>query len=290
MRSSAIPDCERLAGGLAVGLTLELHLTPKPGLVDLLDNGSHRDLSPEIMERSIGRVAGCFREIAGSLKRGEPLERQVRIGRETERRLYAEFQANTHKGALFLGGLLLVALFRAEGEGEDAVRASVAAVARELFGSKGPGATNGDAARTAFGVKGIVGEALSGIPSLFDAALPAYRDAVRARRGFGTASFLMLARLMRSVEDTTALHRCGPAGLERIRRDGCALEERIVRGEDPLGFLRECNASYRRINLTMGGVADLLGIAYGWLAYRGELGGGARGGDRTRTAYSASGF
>ena len=35
---------------------MELYLTPKPGLVDLADNGSHPDLSVPIMERSIGIV------------------------------------------------------------------------------------------------------------------------------------------------------------------------------------------------------------------------------------------
>jgi len=39
-----------------------------------------------------------------------------------------------------------------------------------------------------------------------------------------SASFAMLARLMQTVEDTTALHRCGLAGLERIREDGARLE------------------------------------------------------------------
>ena len=85
-----------------------------------------------------------------------------------------------------------------------------------------------------------------------------------------SASFAALARLMQTVEDTTALHRCGEAGLARIRADGARLEQLVDAGEH-VSFLRERNASYRRMNLTMGGVADLLGVAFGWLAYRGDI-------------------
>jgi len=94
---------------------------------------------------------------------------------------------------------------------------------------------------------------------------------------------------MQAVEDTTALHRCGHTGLERIRRDGRLLDGILARNGDPVPFLLECNRDYRRIHLTMGGVADLLGIAYGWLAYRGEIANAVSfmvpaGGDRTPTA------
>jgi hypothetical protein len=72
---------------------------------------------------------------------------------------------------------------------------------------------------------------------------------------------------MQVVEDTTALHRCGEAALMRLREDGARLE-RLVASGDHLPFLRDRKAVYRRMDLTMGGVADLLGLALGWLAYR----------------------
>ena len=34
--------------------------------------------------------------------------------------------------------------------------------------------------------------------------------------------------------------------------------------------LRQLNQDYRRLNLTMGGVADMLGLAFGYLDYLGE--------------------
>ena len=56
MRCSPTAELERLAAALVTGALLELYLTPKPGLVDCADNGSHADLSLATMERSIAQV------------------------------------------------------------------------------------------------------------------------------------------------------------------------------------------------------------------------------------------
>ena len=89
----------------------------------------------------------------------------------------------------------------------------------------------------------------------------------------------MLARLMQHVEDTTSLHHCGTIGLGRVRRDGAALERIVAAGEDPRPFLRHAGEDWARMGLTMGGVADLVGIGFGWLRATGEWSGaGARSG------------
>jgi triphosphoribosyl-dephospho-CoA synthase len=270
MSSSPRSALEPLADALAEGLWRELCLTPKPGLVDLEDSGSHRDLTFATMERSIGLVRRAFAELAASLEAGEPLARQVAIGQRTERRMLRELGTNTHKGALFLGGLLLVGRRRAAGADDASLRAAVAAAARELPATRAALSTHGEDARRQFGVGGIVAEALAGLPSLFD-ALAAFREARRGGADLSAASFAMLARLMQTVEDTTALHRCGLAGLVLIRDDGARLQRLLERSGDHVGFLRGRNALYRRLNLTMGGVADLLGMGLGQLAYRGEI-------------------
>ena len=81
----------------------------------------------------------------------------------------------------------------------------------------------------------------------------------------------MLARLMQTVDDTTTLHRGGPAGLARLKRDGRRLERLIAAGEDYPAFLCATNRAYIEMNLTMGGVADLLALAYGYLLASGEI-------------------
>jgi triphosphoribosyl-dephospho-CoA synthetase len=252
------------------GLRRELRLTPKPGLVDLEDCGSHPDLSLALMERSIRLVGAYLEALRASVERGEPLGSHVALARAAERRMLATLGANTHKGALFLGGLLVLAVDRAGPHDEAAVRRAVAEVARALAAAAPPSGTHGAVARRRHGVGGILGEAAAGLPSVFEVAVPALRAAIAYGADPDAASFLALGRLMQAVEDTTALHRCGRAGLEQLRRDGARLEQ-LVRTGAHVPFLRERNARYRRLNLTMGGVADLLGAALGWLVFRGEL-------------------
>lgn len=85
---------------------------------------------------------------------------------------------------------------------------------------------------------------------------------MKRKKCFNEASFAMLAALMQTVEDTTTLHRGGLNGLARVKRDGLRLEQMIATGENYLAFLKEINRSYIQLNLTIGGIADMLGIAY----------------------------
>ncbi len=261
---------ERLAAALEAGLRLELHLTPKPGLVDRLDCGSHPDLTFERMDRSVAQVGGYLREVAASLGRGEPLGAQVALGRVAEARMLATLGANTHRGAIFLGGLTLVARHRCDGD-EPALRAALGEVALTLRPGQAGLGSHGEAARRAFGVGGVLAEAQAGLPAVFEVALPAWRAARARGQGEEAAAFAALAALMQVVEDTTALHRGGAAGLARLRRDGRELARRLEAGLDHLAFLASANEAWRAERLTMGGVADLLSVTFGLLVADGAL-------------------
>jgi triphosphoribosyl-dephospho-CoA synthetase len=109
--------------------------------------------------------------------------------------------------------------------------------------------------RDAHGLGGIRAEALAGLPSVFEAGLPAY---LAASSDF--PAFHSLAALMQSVKDTTAVLRCGLDGLARLRRDGAVLRALLDRGDDPRPVLAAWNEEYRVQRLTMGGVADCLAL------------------------------
>jgi triphosphoribosyl-dephospho-CoA synthase len=271
MRSCFHSRLDRLAAALAAGALAELRMTPKPGLVDMADSGSHRDLSLPLMERSIGIVTLYLEEIVASLHAEEPFARQRAIAVGAERRLDAELGTNTHKGFIFLAGMLLVAGHRAGSFDERPLRKSLSAVSRAFFSGAAEQDTHGRRARRRFRTGGIVREAVDAYPSLFEEALPVFRQVLELRGCVHTASFAMMARLMQTVDDTTALHRCGSEGLERIRRDGRGLERIIAAGGDCGELLEQLNDDYRRLDLTMGGVADMLGIAFGWLIFSDEL-------------------
>lgn len=270
MNCSAISATEALAAALLRGLTAELTLTPKPGLVDLWDNGSHADLSLPKMLASIELLGVYFGELIRALAAGAGSGELIALGRAAEERMHARLGTNTHKGAIFLGGLLLLARFRATGDEPESLRSAVVEVAEEIIAQLTPEASHGAAVRQSCQVGGILAEARAGLPSLFEVALPAWHQNQSHCRQPLRCSFAMLAALMQSVEDTTALHRCGPLGLERLRCDGRELELLLGRGEDPVPLLQKLNQEYRQLNLTMGGVADMLGLAFGYLDYLGE--------------------
>src|SRR5580698_11368259 len=95
-------------------LIAEAELTPKPGLVDGRGSGSHSDLSLEMMRRSADAIAPYFTRMALASAEAQ-MDTSLRavvagIGREAEAAmLRATSGSNTHKGAIWVLGLLVCA-------------------------------------------------------------------------------------------------------------------------------------------------------------------------------------
>lgn len=275
-----------LAHAFVTGARIELELTPKPGLVDRLDNGSHPDLSFDSMCRSIDLLPEYFEELletagplapagGGTIELEEiTLRACVEAGRRAERRMIEAIGANAHKGYIFLAGLLLLAA--ASAPGRRGLRSSVRALARRLLAprpavssSHPSGApSHGARARAEHDLGGVYREALDGLPSVFErglrvlAAGPALSDGKDDLGRGRVAGHLLMATLMQAVEDTTAVHRCGPDALARLRADGTHLQQLIESGQNYVPWLAALNAEYQRLNLTMGGVADCMALSF----------------------------
>jgi triphosphoribosyl-dephospho-CoA synthase len=271
-----------MAGALVFGARAELDLTPKPGLVDRYDNGSHPDLDHTRMVRSIELLPRYYQELIGirsgaDRRAASSLAACIDAGRRAEARMEEAIGTNTHRGYIFLSGLLLLAVCDvASGDGiveaigpQVALRRAVVSVARQFFAAnRRPGADRpGARVRAALGLGGVRAEALAGLPAVFAAGLPAY---LAARSDF--AAFHALAALMQNVEDTTAVLRCGLAGLGRLRGDGAVLQALLDRGDDPRPVLSAWNEEYRTQRLTMGGVADCLALVFALASVRERVG------------------
>lgn len=251
LKNSSHHSISHAADCLTLGAMAELCLTPKPGLVDRLDNGSHPDLSYEKMLASINLLPVYYRELGGAYLNGAGAADLRKAGIEAEKRMLEACGSNTHKGYIFLSGLILLADI-----GYDDVQKGIIHLSESFFKSPLP-ESNGETARKKYAVGGIAGECLNGLPSLFDHALPAMRAEYEAGKCAERAKFAGLAKLMQTAEDTTALHRCGAQGLDIIRADGARLEELLKNGTHK-EWLERRNEYYKSIRLTMGGVADLL--------------------------------
>jgi len=246
---------DALAKAFCNGALRELQLTPKPGLVDQDNSGSHYDLDYEIMERSVKLLELFYRELLLLEVPTLDMLQLKRIGIDAEQRMFQYCGTNTHRGYIFLSGLTMLA-FRNRSD----LRSGIIELAHIYFQQQIE-MSHGEAVRHRYGVGGIMTESLLGLPAVFDHALPAYRQALL----WGNeerAALMVMARLMQVIEDTTSYHRCGIAGINQIKNDGAYLEKCLNDGVDVTLWLRQCNAVYREMNLTMGGVADLMALTF----------------------------
>jgi triphosphoribosyl-dephospho-CoA synthase len=218
---------EKLAWFAVEALLQELHLTPKPGLVDRKNSGAHRDMSLSLMEVSAYGLRRSFFKMALAAACKQPSqhlrERLAAIGRHGEKEmLQATDGVNTHKGAIWTLGLLTAAsgmLFSQRNPRElaciDVLQAAGAIAAFEdRYAPKQ--VTNGDGVRNRFGVRGARAEAAACFPSLRKAALPAWgRYSGEAEQ---IRNLNILLSLMAVVNDTCILHRSNGAVLAEVKR------------------------------------------------------------------------
>ncbi len=261
LKPAVVPVPQDLAKSLVLGARMELQLTPKPGLVDRRDQGSHPDLSYESMKASIDLLPLYFETLLQGIQEGHPLSRCVQHGIEAGNRMHARIQSNGHRGYIFLSGLLLLASAKSGGK-VAGLRQALAELAVTFFATFEPRDTPGASVRADRGLGGIRTEAEKGLPAIFEQGWPAYQAALDAGWSLDEAGFYLMAVLMQHVEDTTAIRRCGPEGLRRLRQDGADLQRLLERRGDPHPALQELNETYIRLGLTMGGVADCMALTF----------------------------
>jgi triphosphoribosyl-dephospho-CoA synthase len=250
-----------LAANLRMGALRELELTPKPGLVDRQDSGSHADLSYAEMRASVELLPLYFDDILGCHQKQRPLRDFVRAGIDAENRMNREIKSNAHKGFIFLSGLVLMAACACGGRA-GLLRREISEIAKDFFARFGSPDSYGADIRNRHGLGGIRAEAEQGLPAVFEHGWPKYREALESGWGPEHAGFYLMAVLMQRLEDTTAIHRCGLEGLARLRRDGARLQRLLEQQQAPEPMLAALNQQYRRLGLTMGGVADCMALAF----------------------------
>ena len=182
--AEAIREADRgCAARLACqALLYEVATTPKPGLVDRNNSGSHRDMDFFTFQASAAALWPYFArcaEIGMDTRREAPEETFARLrfpGKMAEgEMLRATGGVNTHKGAIFSMGILCGALGRLEREqwgNPGAVMAECAAMTRGIVSRDYAGLTS-RTAKTAgqqlylrYGITGVRGQAEEGFPAV----------------------------------------------------------------------------------------------------------------------------
>lgn len=245
-------------------LWYELITFPKPGLVSLVDSGSHKDMDAKTFYRSILALRHYFYKIAnlGNNKSSFQLLRLAGIDAE-KRMMLSTKGVNTHRGAIFILGILAAAAASPEFDHDKKI--TLGAKVKKLWGNElinhicNP-SSNGSKVREAFKVGGALGEACSGFFSIYTFGLPVYRSVLKETSNFHLARVQTFFSLMANVEDTNLLHR---AGLNGLRKAQSFAKEFLNYGgiysnswETHAKILHQ---NFVKMQLSPGGSADLLG-------------------------------
>lgn len=270
----AAADRETIAALATKALTEEVCVTPKPGLVDRVNNGSHQDMDLFTFLASAAALAPywsrCVRIGQDTAKSppADTFQALRRAGQNAERAMFAATGGiNTHKGAVFTLGTICGAvgrLWRADAPCRDSKAIlkecsamAAAAVEADFTALRDETAhTVGQKLYLQQGLTGVRGEAAKGFPSITEVALPAFRKALDSGRSRNDAGAVALLYLIAGVTDTNMLARGGRSAARKAAEDCARLLERRPLPE--MEDIADLDRVFIQQNLSPGGCADLL--------------------------------
>ena len=270
-------DQQALGALAAKALLYEVCTTPKPGLVDRSNNGSHRDMDVFTFLDSTAALLPYFEEAVRlgmetrNLPPQETFRRLRQAGAAGERAMFrATGGVNTHKGAVFTLGTVCAAagrLWTAEGFSKDLDAAlalcgemSAQAVQEDFEAIRREGAnTTGQRLYLEHVLEGIRGELSRGLPAVAQIGLPTLRRRLEAGDSMEQAGVQVLLALMAQVVDTNLIARGGLEGQQWAMEQAKNLtQDRAVSQEKA----EKLDRALIERNLSPGGCADLLAITY----------------------------
>ena len=257
-------------------LLYEVSVTPKPGLVDRANAGSHQDMDFYTFLNSAVSLTPYFRkmtEVGTDLSPGKPEEtffKLQEIGKAAEAAMYRVTEnVNTHKGAIFSLGILCGAAGRLRGNGkklcpealtEECIHMTKVPI--EYFFE-----TMGDEPDTAgcrfyrkYGIKGIRGEVMTGFSSVLKEGLPVLEELLDNGYSFDRAGSITLLHLIVATVDTNVITRSDYLTCMQIRK---RLQKLISENEIlSTAMIEALDEEFIRNNISPGGSADLLAVSW----------------------------
>ena len=253
-------------------LITEVCISPKPGLVDRLDNGAHRDMDVFTFIKSGCALFSYFREVfllsANYVGAEDCLLEAMRFrGIIAEDTMFKKTDGvNTHKGAIFSLGLICASLGYLYAQDEDLTYKHVLEHCSILmqkkwheFETTQADLTNGEKAYYQYGISGIRGEAEAGFASVSEYALPVLKKYLSKGYTVEQAGVVALLHLIAHVEDTNIISRSNINKFRAIQED-----VRIALKNEEYAHLLEyannLNHYFITVGVSPGGCADLLAV------------------------------
>lgn len=251
----------------------EVSTTPKPGLVDRRNNGSHADMDINTFIKSAAALRPYFKEcfIIGAENKEKTHNSYFELlrdaGIKAERTMYnATGGVNTHKGIIYSLGIICGCIgrkwsaevpFAEIGEILKECSLTASCTAEEDFKNTGTSTAGGKAYKE-FGIKGARGEASSGFTTVSNVGLPVLKKALGDGLDFNMAGVITLIHLIANVGDTNLYSRGGVEGSKFATEYALSLTDRYPTPEEA----EKMDDLFISRNLSPGGCADLLAITY----------------------------
>ncbi len=249
----------------------EVNLTPKPGLVDRRDNGSHKDMNIGTFYKSIEAIGSFLEKFVWCGYFNEPkivFQKLRTVGLDCENAMFKSTDGvNTHKGLIFSFAVILGSigfLLRQEKNiNQKNLQDVIKKICKDLIKNDFKNLKNPKSAGERYFIKtnngGIRAEARSGYESIFLHILPffkKYKKIYKTKK----ALKLTLLKIICVIDDTSIYNRGGEKGLKYAKK----LSKKIL-NKTPKNLnktLKNLNKKFRKKNLSPGGSADILALTY----------------------------
>lgn len=258
--------CAAIGRAAILALHDELVLAPKPGLVSFEDSGSHDDMDAHTFMRSLFALRHYFADIAELGFRQAPFHRLQACGLAAEQRmLRATGGVNTHRGAIFMLGLLCAAAGSVVAAGGQPAPWAIRTALQEHWGAAlaeralQPSQLPGGIAARRHGLRSASQEAALAFPAVFEVGLPAIERAVAQGLSDTQARLDGFFAIMATLDDSNLAHRGGLAGLHFARRAAVDfLQQGGAAAPGAVARARAIHQAFVARRLSPGGVADTL--------------------------------
>lgn len=265
-------------------LFYEVNTSLKPGLVDRLHNGSHKDMSLSTFINSAYSLTDYFCQCA---KEGLscnyshedlPLlfQKLRNLGKQAEKTMLSTTKGvNTHKGIIFSGGILCGAIgyhisTKSRNFSSESFLSSLSETCTcmlpdlldDYFSLTSDTAkTNGEKLYLKYKVTGIRGEAQNGFPHLFTMGLPLFHSILKEGFSLWQAGVITLLYYIAYTEDTNMISRSDYHVSCEIQKN---LKEFLTNAtyKEQLSILPQLDAFFVSKNISPGGSADMLALTY----------------------------
>ncbi|MCI9594921.1 MAG: triphosphoribosyl-dephospho-CoA synthase CitG [Lachnospiraceae bacterium] len=268
-------------------LLYEVSVSPKPGLVDRFNNGSHRDMDFYTFLNSAASLWPYFNECArvglnyafsehtqtqeSSL---QELFQSLRIpGKFAENRmLKATKGTNTHKGAVFSMGILCAAIGAcglSDWSSPEKILMTCSQMTSGLVDLDFSGLTLENAKTMGqklylnYGITGVRGEMEAGLPTVKNYGLPLLEQLLAEGKSIDETGAAVLLTILAHMTDTNLISR---SDIETQKAAANTARELLQKNPCPSkAALEQLDQDFIQKNLSPGGSADLLAVC--WMLY-----------------------